>query len=200
MLLIKHSLNKFKSFVRHEAICYIAHKGAQMAFDYDKLYGEERDALGKPTKEYAEFFKTYSKEPREIIDIGCGQGRDAIMIARHGHKVIAIDGSPNAIGQLSAYAHQNDLKIDALCMDIRTFKPDQNFDVIILDRVLHMLEIADAIEVLTSLLPSLNEDGYVLISDEKSNMPEFKMLIHKYGEWQASIDKGGYFFTQKKGA
>jgi len=65
-----------------------------MATDYEKFYQENKQGLGKPTKEFVSFFDGYTKAPARVLDVGCGQGRDALFIARKGHQVVAIDHSP----------------------------------------------------------------------------------------------------------
>lgn len=59
--------------------------------DYDKYY-ETENLFGKPYAELIEFFNNYDHKGC-LIDIGCGQGRDCIPLARLGYKVTGIDNS-----------------------------------------------------------------------------------------------------------
>ncbi|WP_342077412.1 methyltransferase domain-containing protein [Yoonia sp. SS1-5] len=68
-----------------------------MAYDYDKLYAQERDALGQPTAIFVDFFDKIDRKQMRVLDVGCGQGRDAIFIARKGHQVVGVDISANGI-------------------------------------------------------------------------------------------------------
>ena len=63
--------------------------------DYDKYYKTE-ELFGQPYPELIDFFKNY--EPKgNIIDLGCGQGRDSISFARLGYKVTGNDNSKVSI-------------------------------------------------------------------------------------------------------
>ncbi|MFT6074064.1 MAG: 2-polyprenyl-3-methyl-5-hydroxy-6-metoxy-1,4-benzoquinol methylase [Yoonia sp.] len=66
-----------------------------MAYNYDTLYATMPNALGEPTTVFAEFFDTYEHANTRVLDVGCGQGRDALLTARHGHNVVGVDLSPS---------------------------------------------------------------------------------------------------------
>ncbi|MFV0409702.1 MAG: class I SAM-dependent methyltransferase [Paracoccus sp. (in: a-proteobacteria)] len=82
-----------------------------MAFNYDALYGETSNALGEPTPIFFSFFKGFDRQNARILDIGCGQGRDALFIARSGHRVTGVDISPTGIDDLNAAAAAEQLAI-----------------------------------------------------------------------------------------
>ena len=66
--------------------------------DYDKYYKTE-DLFGEPYPELIDFFKIY--EPKgKLIDLGCGQGRDSISLAKLGYNVTGIDNSKVGIDQM----------------------------------------------------------------------------------------------------
>ena len=65
-----------------------------MAYNYDKLYGETPDALGPPTRVFVDFFASYRQQNARVLDVGCGQGRDALFIARQGHSVVGVESVP----------------------------------------------------------------------------------------------------------
>jgi len=82
-----------------------------MSYNYDKLYGETRDALGAPTSIFVDFFDQFDRTNVRVLDVGCGQGRDAIFIARKDHRVVGVDISPNGIRDLqdvAALRHHSD--------------------------------------------------------------------------------------------
>lgn len=150
-----------------------------MAYDYDKLYGSTAQALGDPTQIFVDFFAQHSGTPLRVLDVGCGQGRDAIFIARHGHSVVGVDLSPNGIRDLTQAATDENLDITGITADLTTYTPDGTFDVVLIDRTLHMLAKDDRLAALTRLIPTVVENGWVLIADEKSNMPGFQTVLAK---------------------
>ncbi|MEO0598119.1 MAG: methyltransferase domain-containing protein, partial [Chloroflexota bacterium] len=83
-----------------------------MPTDYEKLYQEQRHVLGKPTQVFVDFFDEYTKEKADVLDLGCGQGRDALFIARLGHRVVGVDISETGIAQLLEDAKTETLAIE----------------------------------------------------------------------------------------
>ena len=56
---------------------------------YDKHY-QTPNYFGEPYPELLSFFSKY-KPKGHVLDLGCGQGRDAIAMARMGYKVTGVD-------------------------------------------------------------------------------------------------------------
>lgn len=169
-----------------------------MTYDYDKLYGETRDALGQPTSVFVEFFDQFDQSKARVLDVGCGQGRDALFIARLGHSVVGVDISPNGIHDLNAAATKDDLAIEGVVADVSDYTPEGKFDVVLVDRTLHMLPKPARLSVLQRLLDHVNEGGWVLIADEKSNMRDFvTVFANSKFEWTTQLDKQGYLFVHR---
>lgn len=170
-----------------------------MATDYEKFYQENRNGLGKPTAEFVTFFDEYSCAAAKVLDIGCGQGRDALFIARLGHIVTAIDLSPTGIRDLELDARKEGLNIITEVSDIRHYKSTSKFEVILIDRTLHMLTKGDRRTTLVSLLTLSKSGSHLLIADEKSNIPEFKEVLKSSAiNWTIDMDKKGYLFAHRE--
>lgn len=169
-----------------------------MSYDYDKLYGETRDALGQPTKVFVDFFDDYDQHAARVLDVGCGQGRDAIFIARKGHQVVGVDLSPNGIRDLGNVAALENLPIECAVADVTTYLPEGLFDVILIDRTLHMLAAPERSSVLKRLLDHVGDGGWVLIADEATNIPKFKAVIAAHdAKWTTTLSKRGYLFVRR---
>jgi tellurite methyltransferase len=65
--------------------------------EYDAYY-QEKDYFGETSKDLLAFFKNISEEG-ELLDVGCGQGRNAIPLAQIGFEVKGIDISKVGIEQ-----------------------------------------------------------------------------------------------------
>jgi 2-polyprenyl-3-methyl-5-hydroxy-6-metoxy-1,4-benzoquinol methylase len=103
--------------------------------DYDTYYKTE-DLFGKAYPELIDFLKHY--EPKgKLIDLGCGQGRDCIPIARLGYKVTGIDSSQVGINQMIAKSDNEGLNITGLIGDFYAFENYQDFDIVLLDSIFH---------------------------------------------------------------
>ena len=169
-----------------------------MAYNYDELYREHPNALGKPTKAIVDFFAARADKTLRVLDIGCGQGRDALFIARAGHQVVGVDLSPMGIRDLVAAATKENLPIKGIVADISTYVPDGTFDILLIDRTLHMLDKAPRLATLTQLIPCVVPGGWALIADERSNMAGFKTVFTDHdADWRIETDKRGLLFLQR---
>ena len=170
-----------------------------MATDYEKFFQHKPHGLGEPTKEFVAFFDTYAPKHARVLDVGCGQGRDSLFIARLGHSVTAVDLSPSGIRQLNADAKKQGLRVRTEVADIRNFAWGGPYDVIVINRTLHMLLPEERIAVLLALLESTRPGTHVLIADERSNLPAFKAVIDdSAGSWAPTLEHRGFLFTQRK--
>lgn len=168
-----------------------------MATDYEKIYREQRHALGEPTKEFVGFFEQLPS-PMRILDVGCGQGRDALFIARLGHQVVGVDLSSSGITQLREDAEHEGLDIEGIVANVVEYEPDGLFNIVLFDRTLHMLPIDDQISVLDRYRKHVDENGYVLISDERKNLPAMENLFMEGdGTWRVKKKTRGFLFLQK---
>jgi len=140
--------------------------------DYYKAY-EERykqiHKLGKlweeqtPTKEVLEFLKDY-KTGQTILELGCGEGRDAINLLKKGYNVLATDYSKEAINkcnELTSNKYENSFKT----FDILKESMNQKFDYIYSISVLHMFVLQEhRIKYLEFIKDHLKENGKALIT------------------------------------
>ncbi len=169
-----------------------------MATDYEKIYRAQRHALGEPTREFALFFEQLPS-PARVLDVGCGQGRDALFIARLGHEVVGVDLSVSGIAQIQADAKREGLNIEGIVANIVGYEPEGLFNMILFDRTLHMLKAHDQISVLDRYIKHVDGGGYVLISDEKKNLPAMESLfMEKDDHWHIMKKTRGLLFLQKR--
>jgi 2-polyprenyl-3-methyl-5-hydroxy-6-metoxy-1,4-benzoquinol methylase len=170
-----------------------------MVTDYEEFYRENRHGLGEPTKEFVAFFDACGRKGLRVLDVGCGQGRDALFIGRLGHCVHAVDLSPSGIGDLQKDAAAEGLAIDAEVADIRDFKTRRRFDIIVIDRTLHMLAPDDRRAVLQKLLGYSKRNAFVLIADERSNIPAYKATLQSSRwKWSTTLEQRGFLFAQRE--
>lgn len=63
---------------------------------------------------------------RDLLDIGCGTGRDAGWLSRNGYRVAGLDSSENML----AYVREHHPAVDVTLADMRSFDLGRRFDVI----------------------------------------------------------------------
>lgn len=166
---------------------------------YEQLYRNERDVCGPPFPQFVEFFDSFDQQNCRVLDLGCGQGRDALFIARKGHTVLGVDLSETGIFQMLMDARKESLSIEGVVADIVEFEPSGEFDVILFDRVLHMLrDDDDRIVVLETICQHTKPHGFVLIADMPKNMDLLvEFFERKQGLWNKRVQDKGILFFQK---
>jgi SAM-dependent methyltransferase len=89
---------------------------------WDSVYSSEKVFFGEPSelaKEAVPFFK--ENKTKAILELGCGQGRDALFLARSRFRVHALNRSEIAISQLRkgmAKVGMSESQIKFSCADI----------------------------------------------------------------------------------
>lgn len=106
-----------------------------MSSEYDTYYQTE-SLFGAPYPELIEFYEKIEAKGK-LLDLGCGQGRDAIALAKMGFDVTGIDHSNVGIAQLNSIAEQEQLPLTGLVADIYTYEGFGEFDFILLDSMFH---------------------------------------------------------------
>lgn len=106
-----------------------------MSVSYDKYYQTE-NLFGNPYPELIEFFARWAKKGK-LLDLGCGQGRDAIPLARLGYEVVGIDYSKVGIEQMSQIAKMEHLPVTGIVKNIYEFDNFADFDFVLLDSMFH---------------------------------------------------------------
>jgi 2-polyprenyl-3-methyl-5-hydroxy-6-metoxy-1,4-benzoquinol methylase len=106
-----------------------------MTTKYDKYYQTE-NLFGEPYPDLIEFFAEYPRKGK-VLDLGCGQGRDAIALARLGYSVTGIDNSRVAIDQMNKIGQKEKLNLDGRVGDIFSFDRFSEFDIVLMDSMFH---------------------------------------------------------------
>lgn len=142
--------------------------------NYDKQYQTETALFGTPYPEFEAFVQRHAVHGGRALDIGCGQGRDALMLARHGYHVTGVDASRVGIEQMLAQAAAEQLPVEGVVADFYAYEPDETYDAIVLDSILHFEkgDTAKELDLLNKLSAYLNEDGYLFIFVHKSRRKE----------------------------
>lgn len=169
-----------------------------MAFDYDDFYKQNpKDSLWEPFPEFVNFFQYNNLVNSIVLDLWAWQWRDSVFIARLWNKVDAVDISKTWIDQLNSYASNNNLQIKWIVSDILEYIPANNYDIIVIDRTLHMLLDHDKIlKVLWNIVWFVNNNWYILIADEKKNIWFIKdFLVNSW--FEVVFDKKWFLFTKK---
>jgi SAM-dependent methyltransferase len=104
---------------------------AAQADEWDARYGEREGALwsGRPNGRLG--VEAAALTPGTALDVGCGEGADAIWLARSGWTVTAIDISDVAVARARGAAELAGTAVDWICGDVLgTAFPAGSFDLV----------------------------------------------------------------------
>jgi 2-polyprenyl-3-methyl-5-hydroxy-6-metoxy-1,4-benzoquinol methylase len=164
--------------------------------DYEKEYKRCENACGPPFDEFVAFFDSAVTE-LSVLDLGCGQGRDALVAARRGHRVHAVDLAPTSIAQVIARAKAEELDIRGEVADVEDIEVDREYDVVILDRVLHMLRSdARRLALLDKVRRWVRPGGHVLVADTRSHRELIRSYFSEVG-WKPVLKEKDFLFVRR---
>ena len=101
--------------------------------DWDAVYrkGTPPWDAGKPHAELSRVLDEYQLRPQTVLEIGCGTGADAILLARRRFDVTAVDCSPIAVERARLRAEQHDALLHFVLADAFEFAPKTGqFDLV----------------------------------------------------------------------
>jgi tellurite methyltransferase len=75
-----------------------------------------------------------------VLDLGCGDGRNALFLAECGFDVTAVDISDTGIQKLNALAKERGLNIHSEVANMRGYQIEGPFDLIVSHGCLHLIE------------------------------------------------------------
>lgn len=78
--------------------------------------------------------------PGRALDIGSGEGTDAIRLAKLGYDVDAVELSAVGARKIEAFARDADVKVRVIAKDIQDFSPDGSYDIVVCNGVLHYVQ------------------------------------------------------------
>ena len=126
--------------------------------------------------------------PRRVLDVGCGQGTQSLLLARRGHAVTAIDSSPELLddfrGALSREPREVVQRIRLLHGDAETITdlfPLASFDVVLCHGVL--MYFSDPAALLDGLAHMVAPGGIVSLLCR--NGDALAMRPGLLGDWEA---------------
>ena len=104
-----------------------------------------------------------SLSPGKALDLGCGQGRNALFLAQHGFEVTAVDQNELALEILQSIVEQEDLEMTVGLYDINSAALTQTYDLIVSTVVLMFLQADRIPAIIQNMQDQTNPGGYNLI-------------------------------------
>ena len=171
---------------------------------WEEAYRTHSRPFGPPSLEILELLDRLPRRAR-VLDLGCGDGRNAIPLARAGHRVTAVDRSRwalsalrrNAVREGSSVEDEEPLGIEIVEAELSTMCPLDDYDLVIAHGVLHLLPPAERDALIERMKKHTQPRGWNVIAaftDRISPPPDIaglcqglleeEELLLRYGDWE----------------
>ena len=82
---------------------------------YNNEFQKGFNICGQPSSELVEFIKHHQKKHASVLDLGCGQERYALFIARKGHTLLGVDAAQTGIKQILKISRSGKFNCEWYC-------------------------------------------------------------------------------------
>lgn len=168
--------------VLHTSIDSLLGYKTVISADYEDRYHAEEYYWGlEPNHLCYEIMKLKpSTRPIRVLDIGCGEGKDAIFLAKNGYIVSAFDATDKGIEKGKRLAEKNNVSVDFFKANIEDFRLKENYDIILCTGVMHFVKPEFRNSIFENLKEHTNSHGlhvmnifvekpFVPVPDNKKN-------------------------------
>lgn len=132
---------------------------------YDTKYEESKYYWGvEPSHSCYEVMKVLPPiKHYKLLDVGCGEGKDAVFFAKNGYDVTAFDISENGIEKAKKLASDNQVNLNTFVANINEYTPEESYDIVYSSSVLHLVQKKIASEFILDLIDKTNNGGIHMI-------------------------------------
>lgn len=172
---------------------------------WDRKYGENPAFFGERPSEFAMIASNLFRDEgvQNVLEFGCGQGRDTLLFVEGGLQVTALDYSETALGRLDLATQKLGVsdRLAVQTFDVRKALPfpDSSFDACYSHMLLCMeLSTEELTFIVREIYRVLKPDGIALYSVRNTFDKHFETGVHKSEDM---YEIGGFvvhFFSEAK--
>ena len=140
--------------------------------DYDRAYSEASAYFGGP-EPLIERFAAQLPDAGRILDIGVGQGRNSLPLARRGFQLTGIDPFEQAIRSTRQNAARVGVSVELWKGDFRDFVPAEPFDAVLAFGLVQVLDRPSIALLCERLSAWLRPGGLVFLSAWHTGDPRY---------------------------
>lgn len=154
---------------------------------YKRIGSADTFGDGRPSTELHDLVNRLPPGAK-AIDLGCGEGRNALFLAENGLDVTAVDISESGIAKLRHLADQKRLVIVTEVQDMREYIFTDTYDLIVAHGCLHLIERECWMSLLNDIKIHTSPEGYNVIAVFADKIPppddikEFTVGLFHEGE------------------
>lgn len=99
------------------------------------------------------------KRPLKLLDIGCGEGKDAVFFARCGYQVSAFDLSEAGLQKAKRLAEQAHVHLHLFRANICDYRLNEKYDILYSSGVLHVIKPGLRDEIMANYKSHIHPNG-----------------------------------------
>ncbi len=142
------------------------------------VHGQSQPGADDELAFLARVFAEDARRPvREVLDVGCGQGRILVPLLRQGYEVTGLDQSPGMLAACRRHLEREGLQGEVCEGSMETLEAEEAYDAILgIDSVIcYLRESAAIVEVLRRFHRALRPGG-VLVLDNWNALGNWRLL------------------------
>lgn len=168
---------------------------------YEKCYDQEEYYWGLEPAPFLDDLLEIAdanKKTVKVLDIGCGEGKDAVYMAQKGCKVTAFDITESGIRKTKALAESRGVEIDAFVADVNDFSIEDKFDIVYSTGTIQYLFDENIDGFFEKIKSMVNLGGYVYFNvfvdkpflelppdwDKEEKMWKTGQLFSYFADWE----------------
>jgi ubiquinone/menaquinone biosynthesis C-methylase UbiE len=130
-------------------------------FAYFYARGPYSQYAGRMAELLSPVLKRFGAESRTILDLACGEGTFAVVMANKGFQVMGVDLSPHMLQFARERAEKEKVKVEFLLQDMRSLPFEERFDLVTCwyDSLNYLLELEDLEKTFAGVWRSLKKEG-----------------------------------------
>lgn len=153
----------------------------------DHYWWKNENRFSTDETDHTPYYSTILKLAKDIgtgraLDLGAGEGADSIRLAKLGFIVDSVEISDVAVEKIKVLAEANNVDINVLCSDINSYNFAYDYDIIMINGVLHYLDEDSKIDILTKVVNHTKVGGINCISlfSTATPVPECHQVVSVY--------------------
>ncbi|MBD3282022.1 MAG: methyltransferase domain-containing protein [Candidatus Portnoybacteria bacterium] len=132
----------------------------------------------------------------KALDVGAGEGRNSLFLARSGFEVDAIDKLSEGLKKCEKIAKDNNLLINTQKCDIKDFKfAKEKYSIVLGINVLDFLKKSEIEAIIKKMKESLIKEGFILLSVFSIKDPMYKAIKERKLK---EVEKNTFFLPKYK--
>ena len=173
-------------------------------FKYQSEYEATNSCFWEPIPgKYVKLFvEKYEKVLNgfKVLDLGAGEGKNAVYLATKGAEIEAIDASKVALSRFALQPDYENVKsrIYVKCQDVRLLEYNPNsFDIVVAYGIFHTFDSVEQIYgIINDIWSWLKKNGYLIIVTFTNDLhpPE----VQNYLDYNAFVEKNSFIEFLKK--